>query len=316
MIRRIEKIILVLLFFIVTFAVIYHPTEPVFIGEFNNRDGSIYAVRFVDGAVFITIFFIVAFLLIPRTIVRRKPWPFILGSVVLLTMVSAAEYGLDRLILELFNLPTGAHEVSDKMMQSARRIIYHSSIIPGNLMVYVLGCLYGLSRDWIFKTRRQSQLIREKMQADMMRYVIYDSNVESVCLDVEIKHLRKYIDLMCLKFGKNDPLDIWISQKGVLKKYHIAPLILLPFVENAFKHGITTKGEGVIRIDMDVQNCRFLFRIENTVQSGRKDFRKHPGIGLDNVKKRLSLIYPDKHHLQITQAGDHYTVDLNIDLKE
>ena len=357
MIERIEKTILILLFFTVTFAVIYHPTQPVFIGEFNNKDGSIYAVRFVDGAVFITIFFIVTFLLIPRYIVRRKIGPFVLGSVIVLAVVSTVEYGLDRLILELFNLPTGPLEVSDKMMESARRNVYHSSIIPGNLMIYVLGCLYGLSRDWIFKTRKQNQLLREKMQADIdllrsqinphfffnalnniyaitqrnkdpesgdallqlsevMRYMIYDSNVESIGLEKEISHLRKYVEVMRLKFDKNDPLDIRISQKGILKRHRIAPLILLPFVENAFKHGLTAKGEGYVIIDISKKDNYFRFTIENSLQRGRKGFRKHPGIGLDNVKKRLSLIYPDRHKLQITKTRESYAVILTIDFKE
>jgi two-component system LytT family sensor kinase len=357
MIGRIEKIILILLFFTVTFAVIYHPTEPVFIREFNNKDGSIYAARFVDAIVSVCIFFTVAFFLVPRYLIRWKAWPFILGSIFILAGISAGEYGLDRVILKLFNLPSGPNEISDTMMQYARRNIYHSPIVPGNLMVYMLGCLYGLSRDWIFKSRKQSQLLREKMQADIdllrsqinphfffnalnniyaitqrnkdpeagdallrlsdvMRYMIYDSNVEFIGLDKEIGHLQKYVDVMRLRYAKDDSLDIRISKKGALKRHRIAPLILLPFVENAFKHGLTAKGEGYVSIDMGVVNNRLRFIIKNSRQPGRKDFRKHPGIGLDNVKKRLSLIYPDRHNLLITKTRECYHVDLTINFKE
>jgi sensor histidine kinase YesM len=357
MISKIEKVVLFLLFIMIYYALIYHPTEPIFMGEFNNKDGSIYAARFVDVLVSLIIFFTVSFMLVPRYLARRKIWPFAIGSAILLIGVTSIEYGLDRLLLQLYHLPTGPNEISDKMMQYARRTVYPNPILLGNLLIYVLGLLYGLSRDWVIKTRRQSQLVREKMQADIdflrsqinphfffnalnniyaitkrnmdeeagdalmklsdvMRYMIYDSDVRFIGLDKEIEYIRMYLDVMRLKFSKDDRLDIQISQKGKLANYQIAPLILLPFVENAFKHGFSTLGEGYIHINIQAVDDCFQVRIENSKQPVQRTLRKHPGIGLENVKKRLSLIYPDKHTLQFHDDEENYCVELTIDLKE
>ena len=123
------------------------------------------------------------------------------------------------------------------------------------------------------------------------------------------------MEVMRLKFDKNDPLDIRISQKGILKRHRIAPLILLPFVENAFKHGLTAKGEGYVIIDISKKDNYFRFTIENSLQRGRKGFRKHPGIGLDNVKKRLQLLYSGKHQLDISDSDGVFKVQLTIILE-
>lgn len=354
---RLEKALIAFLFIVVYFGIIYHPDEPVFIGEFNNKDGSIYVVRGVDVLVSLVIFFSVVYRLIPEMLLKKRHLTFLLTAAFILALVSAVEYGLDRIVLESFNLPTGPDEISDKMMEFPQRNIYYSTIIPGNLMVFVLAFLFGLSRDWIYKSRRQSLLLHEKMKADIdflrsqinphfffnamnniyaitrrnqdaeageaimklsgvMRYMIYDSDVEAIGLDKEIANLEQYIDLVRLKFSPDDALDIRFKADGDFRRYRIAPLILLPFVENACKHGLTATGDGYVHIDLRVEKNRFQFRARNPRHEAQESMRKHPGIGLENVKKRLALLYPGRHVLHIDQGQDYFFVELIIDFEE
>ena len=104
----------------------------------------------------VILFFITAFILVPRFFTERKGLSFIGWSVVILTLAIGAGFLLDRLLLNLYNLPTGPNEISDKMLQYPRRIVYKAPVIPGILMIYSLGILYGISRDWLLKSWRQS----------------------------------------------------------------------------------------------------------------------------------------------------------------
>ncbi len=352
-----EKGCIILLFSLVYFAVIYHPEDPVFIGQFNNKDGSIYVTRAVDVLVSVVLFFTVAFRLIPRQLLKSRYLVFISCSMIMLGVVSAAEYGLDRLTLHFFNLPVGSNEISDKMMNFPRRDLYYSTIIPGNSMVYVLAFLYGLSRDWITKARRESELQKQNMRASIdflrsqinphfffnalnniyaitrrnkdqeagdaimklsavMRYMIYDSDVDLISLDKEVEHIKQYIDLVRLKFDKNDPLDIQFSVKGKTGNYQIAPLILLPFIENSCKHGLTATGSGFVHIELSVEDGNLLFAVENSKAGIQDLYRKHPGIGLENVKSRLELLYPEMHLLSIEDSENNYKIQLKINFKE
>lgn len=272
--KQFEKTVIILLFLLLLFAVIYHPDDPVFMGEFNNRDGSIYAARSVDVIISLIIFFTVVFGIIPAQLLKNRYLLFILSSLLLLSVISAVEYGLDQVILHLFNLPTAPGEISDKLLNNPRRDIYYSTIVPGNIMIYGLALLYGISRDWIAKSRRQNQLQKEKMQADIdflrsqvnphfffnslnniyaitrknrdretgeaimklsavMRYMIYDSEVDLIVLDKEVEHIRQYLDLVRLKFSPQDQIDLHFSIKEQGKNIRLHLLYYFPLWKTA-----------------------------------------------------------------------------------
>lgn len=354
---KLEKLLIVLTFLAAYYGILYHPTLPVFINEFNTVDGSVYVARFIDVFTSLLIFFTVAFYLIPELLERRRIFPFALLSLGLIAAVSLLEYQLDQVILRLFNLPTGPNEISDKMLTFYRRKAFDFPIIPVNIVILTLGTLYGLSRDWIRKYRREGKLEQEKMRADidflrsqinphfffnalnniyaitqrkhdreagqaimklsgLMRYMTYDSNVSEIGLCEEIEHLENYIEVARLKFSPDDNVDIAIDKSGDFKPFKIAPLLLIPFVENAFKHGLSSKGEGFVHIRIRLKENELEFFVQNPIIRKREPLKKHSGIGLDNVKKRLVLIYPDRHTLEIAQSEDRFTVVLRLYLKE
>ena len=352
-----EKLIIVLVFFAAYYGILYHPTLPVFINEFNTVDGSIYVARFIDVCTALILFLSVVFFLIPKYLEKRRILSFLVISAVLIALLSLLEYQFHRIVLQLFNLPTGPDEISDKMMTFYRRKSYDFPILPVHLVVYVLGILYGLSRDWIRKSRQESKMVQEKMKADidllrsqvnphfffnalnniyaitqrnqdddagqaimklsgLMRYMIYDSDVAKISLARELEHIADYLEVARLKFAKIDKVDIRMQTEGNFQNETIAPLLLIPFVENAFKHGLDSKGKGYVHLNFRKEDGELSFRIENPVLGNKEALKKHPGIGLENVKKRLRLLYPGRHHLDISTSDDKFKVELNIKLEE
>lgn len=357
MTSKLEKLIIVLVFFAANYGILYHPTLPVFINEFNTVDGSIYAARLVDVLTSLTLFLSVVFYLIPRFLEKRRIFPYVVLSLVLIALLSLLEFGLDQLILHLFNLPTGPEEISDKMITFYRRKSYDFPILPVNLVVYTLGLLYGLSRDRLLKYRQESKMFQEKMKADidllrsqinphfffnalnniyaitqrnqddeagqaimklsgLMRYMIYDSDVAQISLAREWEHIENYVDVAKLKFDKQDKLDVKLRKEGHFRDHKISPLLLIPFVENAFKHGISSTGDGYIHLSLLLSDGELRFCIENPIFKKEEPWKKHPGIGLDNVKKRLRMLYPDSHHLEISDTGEKFDVKLTIRLED
>jgi LytS/YehU family sensor histidine kinase len=136
---------------------------------------------------------------------------------------------------------------------------------------------------------------------------------ERVSLNKEVQYLLNYIDLQLMRYNF-DPakqINIQIPQDS---KLVIAPLTLIPFVENAFKHGDLKDAEQPLLLNLSVENDRLNFTVVNKKSNFNKD--ETGGIGLENVKKRLMLIYGDKHILNIQETADLFTVNLGITLHE
>ena len=154
--------------------------------------------------------------------------------------------------------------------------------------------------------------------SELMSYVIYDGKHKKVHLSKEVGYIQNYLDLERLRFG--DKLKTTFTVKGQVNHQKIAPLLMLPFLENSFKHGA---GDGIDEIKIDIgleinaQDVRF------TVENQKFDqFRQaspgpyhhigHNGVGIENIKRRLNLIYGDQYQLNIKDESDHYTVTLKI----
>lgn len=148
--------------------------------------------------------------------------------------------------------------------------------------------------------------------SDMLRYQLYECTTEHIPVEKELGYLDHYIALE--KIRKGDTVQIGFSVSDTMQHFQIAPLLIIPFVENAFKHLSTNGGgENFIHISLDYRAPHFSLRVENS-----KDQVPLPypagGIGLANVKRRLELLYPGKHHLRTEDTGNKYLVLLNIEL--
>ena len=149
----------------------------------------------------------------------------------------------------------------------------------------------------------------------MMRYMIYESNEEKVPLKKEIEYLEDCIRLNKLRYADKEAIvkfDYPSETDGIF----IAPMLFIPFVENAFKHGVVIGQSSNIDILLSENNNELIFTCTNADHSHvQKMNGDSSGVGLDNVKRRLQLLYPGKHQLQITKADDQYKVELKINLQ-
>ncbi len=149
--------------------------------------------------------------------------------------------------------------------------------------------------------------------AGLMRYMIYDSSVTRISLEKEIKNLQDYIALAKLRYT-NDEVTVDITISGDTSKAAIAPMLLMPFVENAFKHGTSIEGRSVINISVTAAAKKIIFSCTNPIVNlNLSAVNEEGGIGLENVKRRLILLYPQKHKLNITDDGKLFTINLEVD---
>lgn len=154
--------------------------------------------------------------------------------------------------------------------------------------------------------------------SELISYMLYDSQANSIALQKEIEHVQNYITLEKLRYGNR--LDVSFNVSGNTDRRQIAPLLLVPFVENAFKHGASNEIKNAwITIDLKIKDRMLIVKVENSKSNGmiahdRQSYRN--GIGLRNVQRRLDLLYPGNHELNIEDDSAHYAVDLKLTLTE
>lgn len=148
--------------------------------------------------------------------------------------------------------------------------------------------------------------------SSVLRYMIYESNEQGVELKKEINFIKDYIDLQ--KLRTKNPDSVILNITGDIKDQKIAPLILIVFIENAFKHGV--KGDTVnqfIRINITVLETEIQFFSENNIgQVDETEQDEYKGLGLENVKRRLELLYNEHHDLKLSKTSDTFIVELKL----
>jgi len=172
-----------------------------------------------------------------------------------------------------------------------------------------LNSIYSLAR------KNSSQVPEKVIQlSDLMRHIIYDSDVEFILLPKEIDMIRNYIELQNLRTPENEKIELEVT--GEIEGKKVAPLIFLPFVENSFKHGLKSGAENpFVKIRIEVFENNLVFEIENSKgKTTEIADSKYKGIGIENVKKRLGLIYPNQHSLNISDTENTFKVILQIKL--
>ncbi|WP_316635628.1 histidine kinase [uncultured Flavobacterium sp.] len=150
--------------------------------------------------------------------------------------------------------------------------------------------------------------------SDILRYQLYECNKEYVSLYLEIKYLKDLIAVEETRWGNElEVKSRWNIEDGQLQ---IVPLLLVPLIENAFKHVSRLPNQkGYVHLSCDQINKQLIFKIENSYTEQYKIPSKNQGLGLENVKKRLEIQYPEKHQLSINKTDSDFTVEVVLDLK-
>ena len=175
--------------------------------------------------------------------------------------------------------------------------------------------MFNVLNNMVALARKQSDLLEPSLikLSSLMRYMLYETNEEKVSLEKETEYLQSYIDLQQQRFGKKVSINTTFHQTD--KSYFIEPMLLIPFVENAFKHGTGMIEQAAIYIDLKANNNVLYFTVQNKYNPDSNEIKdKDSGIGLPNVERRLTLLYKNKHQLLIDKSNDTFTVTLEINL--
>lgn len=186
------------------------------------------------------------------------------------------------------------------------------SQINPHFLFNTLNSLYAL-------TLKKSDLAPEIVLklSEMMRYMLYECNEKQVPLKKELKYLQNYLELEKLRHGSR--MDIQFTIQGEVNNQNIAPLILIPFVENAFKHGINHQvSQGFVNLELNIADEDLQMILENSKSPSipRAGDVRSGGIGLVNVKRRMDILYPENYHLEIRESPSTYKVELNLKLSD
>ncbi len=150
--------------------------------------------------------------------------------------------------------------------------------------------------------------------SELINYMLYECKSDQVPLSKEIKFIRNYVDIEKMRYG--DKLDVDLKITGNIGERKIAPLILLPFVENSFKHGASENlSQSWVKISVDSHTDHLIIKVENS-KSGENGQNGDAGIGIQNVRRRLDLLYNGKHELKIINGEETFLVVLSINTEE
>lgn len=303
--------------------------------HYNIFPNGLYYLFLANNILRVALFYCNAFVFIPQLVYKRKLFAYALvlvGAIAVLLM-------FDRLFFRLFlgnstyivwnffvfNLPvfvfiviTSAafRLIRDRIEENQRNkeretenlkteLSFLRSQVSPHFMFNVINNIVALAR-------KKSDLVEPSLirLSSLMRYFLYESNAEKVPLEKEVEYLESYIALQQQRFGKG--LSIHFKATGI-NGYEIEPMLLIPFVENAFKHGSLQKGS--IDICLDVKDSLLHFTVINPYHENVNEIKDATsGIGLANVSRRLNLLYNKRHNLSISQKDGQFLVLLELKL--
>lgn len=253
--------------------------------------------------IFILSLIVLRFTLAGRMIVvGRPPIPPLIIFLLLLVFSLSLSIGISNLRKKEAQLKKDLeYEASQSEIALLR-----SQISP-HFLFNILNTLSSLARQ---KSDQLESVIINVSQ--LMRYMLYNKADKKNSLQHELEYLESFIQLQQLRFGEELPITKKINVENM--EAEIEPMILIPFIENAFKYGMNTIANPEIEIDLSVQSGLLQFFVKNRFNIEFKPSDDSSGIGLENVKKRLSLLYTNRHQLKIQNEEDWFIVDLKIEL--
>lgn len=204
------------------------------------------------------------------------------------------------------------HVLKKELGQSNANFDFLRSQINPHFLFNALNTIYGTALQE--KAERTSEGI-EKL-GDMMRFMLQENMQEKISLSREIDYVNNYISLQRLRTDTNPVIKIDTNIEQQVYPVQIAPMLLIPFVENAFKHGISFRESSHIKITLEIKDNTLYFDVFNNkhLKQENDPEKNKSGIGLNNVKQRLKLLYPNRHELIIRETGKDFFVHLTIQL--
>lgn len=184
------------------------------------------------------------------------------------------------------------------------------SQINPHFLFNALNTLYSVS----LKEKAEQTADGIQKLGDMMRFMLNENNQDRIPLGKEIEYLQNYIEIQQMRIAESDNIEIKVNIQPTERQIFIAPMLLNPFIENAFKHGISFRNPSWIYITLTTDDTKLYFKVHNSLhaRSEADPEKDNNGIGLENVKKRLDLIYKNRYALDIQQSEQDFFVSLTI----
>ncbi len=210
-------------------------------------------------------------------------------------------------LVKVWYLKQAAYQRVEREKLQAELQLLKSQVHP-HFLFNTLNNLYALT----LRRADSSPAVVLKL-SELLRYMLYDCNAPEVDLEKEIAFMKNYIGLEQLRYG--DRLDMSVQILGDYPHKSIAPLLLVPFLENAFKHGTSEQLEQAwMHVELSVQGTTLKFKLINSREATEHDESYVGGIGMQNVRKRLQLLYPDRYDLRVVAQAETFMVILTLEL--
>jgi two-component system, LytTR family, sensor kinase len=303
----------------------------------GNENG-VWYFQIIMNLTWITFFYFNAYVLVPKFILRKKYWQYILAQILSLAWLLAEATLLFKLFFSPEHFNAGgllfinffiylfffalslAYQLINEKVRSDKLIserenenlktelsLLRSQVSP-HFMFNVLNNMVALARK--HSDQLEPSLIK---LSSLMRYMLYEADEDKVPLEKEIEYLQSYIDLQQQRFGQKVKVNVTVDAPD--STLEIEPMLLIPFVENAFKHGTGLIEDAQIDIDLRAKNNVLQFMVRNKYNSESEEIKdKTSGIGLTNVKRRLNLLYNKSYNLMITQQDNWFVISLQLNL--
>ncbi len=294
----------------------------------------------------IPLFYLFYSFLVPRILARRKILTFLLLSIVTITITGNIIWLVDT------TNPIKELTASDQWTDLWWRRYVRGMIISCYISLLSIVIRFGV--DWFRNQQIRLELINKNQASELalmksqinphflfntlnniyslanrhddraldamvklsgiMRYLIYDTQADRVSLEKEVEYLENYLELQRLRL--RDPGSVKYTIDGEMGELEIAPMLLIPFVENAFKHGDKKAKVPAIKIELDVRSNRLIFNVRNSIPERVIEKDQTEGIGLSNLRKRLEILYQHRHKLKISDQNGIYQAYLEIKLNK
>ncbi len=303
---------------------------------FKVRDTLLYD-KYAEIGFYILFFYINYIFLVPRLLLKKKNLYYFI-SVVILFLVS------------LIILPEIFPPIRKINHPSGKEILYIRKAIT-LLALLISGTMFRIFTEWSKnenvkkeiesqKTVAELQLLKNQLNphflfnslnsiysltskksndapeavitlSELLRYMLYRTNDDFVKLNNELDYIQNYLKLQRLRIANNE--NVTLNIHGNITNQKIRPLLLISFIENAFKYGTDFKGNTMVDIDIYIDKNEFKFNCINLIGNSKKD-DDNSGIGLKNTKERLELLYPEKHELIVENDGEYFKLFLTLNL--
>ncbi len=300
----------------------------------HNRSGIIYLTA-ISRLLWVVLFYVNANYLTPKLYYRKNPWAFIVTIMLVISILVVIDFMSFSIFLTggtykvrnyfFFNLfpvlfvlasSTAYRLVIDRIRMERREkdkvnenlkteLSFLRSQVSPHFMFNVLNNMVALAR-------KKSDLLEPSLikLSSLLRYMLYETD-EKVPLKKEVEYLQSYIDLQQQRFG--NAIEIQCDMDPGDAYLEIEPMLLIPFVENAFKHGTGMITDAKIIVELKVDICLLSFSVRNRFNYSSGEMKdKTSGIGLVNVQRRLNLLYDTRQSLMITKQDDWFVVSLQM----